>query len=157
MPARGLGTRAEGAKIMNKDTRNYYERELDEVDFTGAHPAKMLIGSEGKTTKTLDINKESAAALVKKLLDVFLHVAQPPEVVERAAHLPHFNMKLARDVNGNKVVRVCGACGRGFSIQTLGNLPATHCRGITSDSAEEIRDWVKCWGTKRQQNIVLGI
>jgi len=63
---------------MSKDTRNYYERELDKIDFRGTHPAKMLIGSEGKTTKSLDINKESADALVKKLLDVFLHVAQPP-------------------------------------------------------------------------------
>jgi len=52
---------------MSNDTRNYYERELDEIDFNGEHPAKILIGSEGKTTRTLDINKESAVALIHKL------------------------------------------------------------------------------------------
>ena len=52
---------------MSTDTRNYYERELDQIDLNGEHPAKILLGSEGKTTRTLDINKESAVALIHKL------------------------------------------------------------------------------------------
>ena len=54
------------------DTRNYYERELDLIDFSGPHPAKMLILSEGKTTRALDINRESAVALIHRLTDFLL-------------------------------------------------------------------------------------
>jgi hypothetical protein len=53
---------------MGKDTRNYYERELEQINCNGEHPARIiLIGSEGRTTRTLDINKESAVALIHKL------------------------------------------------------------------------------------------
>ena len=52
---------------MDKDTRNYYERELDLIDFNGCSPLKILIWSDGKTTRPLDINKESAAALIHRL------------------------------------------------------------------------------------------
>ena len=77
---------------MSNDTRNYYERELDQIDFTGEHPAKILIGSEGKVTRTLDVNRESAAAIVSKLCSVFfvdltLANTMKPAPVERAHHV----------------------------------------------------------------------
>lgn len=61
-----------------------------------------------------------------------------------------------RDVNGNKVCRVKPAGGRGFSIQTNGNLPLTDREGIVPGSKWEIRDWVRKYGTKRQREL-LGI
>jgi hypothetical protein len=79
---------------MSKDTRNYYEQELGQIDFNGEHPAKIiLIGSDGRTTRTLDINKESAVALIHKLTSFLIaHRAgrspQSPlraETAERAA------------------------------------------------------------------------
>ena len=63
---------------MSNDTRNYYERELDLIDFNGPHPAKMLIWSEGKTTRTLDINRESAIALINRMMEFLLNPEGEP-------------------------------------------------------------------------------
>ena len=71
---------------MSKDTRNYYERELDLIDLSGPHPAKIIIGSEGKTTRALDINRESAVALIHRLTD-FLLTPAPDAKEESAARL----------------------------------------------------------------------
>ena len=68
---------------MDKDTRNYYERELDLIDLSGPHPAKIIIGSEGKTTRALDINRESAVALIHRLTDFLLTPA--PDAKEESA------------------------------------------------------------------------
>ena len=142
---------------MSTDTRNYYERELDLINFTGEHPAKMLIGSVGKSTRTLDINRESAAALVSKLCSVFfidltLANTMKPEPVERAHHVSY---KTGRDKNGNKIVH-CSSREGGFTIQTNGNLPATHRDGVTVGTDAEVCAYVQRHGSDRRRRI-LGI
>ena len=142
---------------MDNETRNYYERELDQIDFTGEHPAKLLIGSVGKTTRTLDINRESAAALVSKLCSVFFVDLTPantmkPAPVERAQHVSY---KTGRDKNGNKILR-CSSVEGGFSIQTNGNLPATHRDGVTAGTDAEVCEYVTRHGNARRRRI-LGI
>lgn len=142
---------------MSNDTRNYYEREIDQIDFTGEHPAKMLIGSEGKTTKTLDINRESAAALVAKLCSVFFVDPAPantmkPAPVERAHHVSY---KTGRDKNGNKTLR-CSSREGAFTIQTNGNLPSTHRNWVTVETDAEVCAYVAKYGTARHKRI-LGI
>lgn len=142
---------------MSKDTRNYYERELDLIDFNGEHPAKILIGSEGRTTKTLDVNRESAAALVSKLCSVFFVDPAPantmkPAPVKRAHHVSY---KTGRDKNGNKIVH-CSSREGGFTIQTNGNLPATHRDGVTAGTDAEVCEYVARHGTDRRRRI-LGI
>ena len=143
---------------MSMDTRNYYERELDLIDFTGKHPAKMLIGSEGKTTKALDINRESAAALVSKLCSVFFvdltlaNTMKPAPVKSRL----YVYYTIGRDRNGNKLVHVKTSGRGGFSIQTNGNLPQTHRDGVTVETDAEVCAYVAAHGTTRQKRI-LGI
>lgn len=63
-------------------------------------------------------------------------------------------MKLKYDKNGNKVLMVQFSDGkRGFSIQTLGNLPETHRNGITSATDAEVRDYLTKHGTLRQKEL----
>lgn len=138
---------------MSNDTRNYYERELDQIDFNGEHPAKILIGSEGKTTRTLDINKESAVALIHKLTDFLLE--SEGESVAPALSRPHVNYKTGRDKNGNKTLR-CSSVEGGFAIQTNGNLPQTHRDGVTAATDAEVCAYVRRHGGERQKRI-LGI
>ena len=61
---------------------------------------------------------------------------------------------IARDGNGNKILQVKPESGRGFSIQTNGNLPATHQNGITDQTLEEVKQWVKAYGMKNQKALV---
>ena len=141
---------------MSKDTRNYYERELDLIDFNEEHPAKILIGSEGRTTKTLDINRESAAALVSKLCSVFFVDPAPANTMKPAPfERPHVNYTTGRDRNGNKTLR-CSSVEGGFTIQTNDNLPQTHRYGVTSVTDAEVCAYVRRHGTDRQRRI-LGI
>lgn len=56
------------------------------------------------------------------------------------------------DVNGNKTAHI--QCVEGaFSIQTLGNLPETHSRGVGTWTAKEVYEYVDQYGTKRQKRI----
>ena len=64
-------------------------------------------------------------------------------------------MKTGYDRNGNKVLRV-DCKGRGFSIQTLGNLPRTHREGVGPWSEGEVSEYVKRYGTKRQRELIGG-
>ena len=143
------------------DTRNYYERELDLIDFNGPHPAKMLIGSDGKSTRTLDINRESAVALIHRLMDFLLKPdpAPAPEAKEEstapALSRPHVNYKTGRDRNGNKTLR-CSSVEGGFTIQTNGNLPRTHRDGVTVETDAEVCAYVRGLGNERRRRI-LGI
>lgn len=61
---------------------------------------------------------------------------------------------IARDRNGNRILRVEGATGRGFSIQTNGNLPRTHRDGVGPWTPSEVRAWVDAYGTPRQREMV---
>ena len=61
------------------------------------------------------------------------------------------NYKLARDTNGNTVLRIRPPHGRGFSIQTLANLPGTHRDGITDETAAEVAAHVGQHGTDTQR------
>lgn len=142
---------------MSNDTRNYYERELDLIDFNGPHPAKMLIGSDGKSTRTLDINRESAVVLIHRLMDFVLNPDPEPkeESAARSISRPHVNYTTGCDKNGNKILRCSSVKGR-FSIQTNGNLPQTHCCGVTVDTDAEVCTYVHRHGSERQRRI-LGI
>ena len=139
---------------MSNNTRNYYERELDLIDFSGPHPAKIIIGSEGKTTRALDINRESAAALIHRLTDFLL----TPEVKEESAapfERPYVRYTIGRDRNGNKTLR-CSSVEGAFTIQTNGNLPRTHRDGVTSATDAEVCAYVRGLGNERRRRI-LGI
>ena len=142
---------------MSNDTRNYYERELDRIDFNGPHPAKILIGSEGKTTRALDINRESAIALIHRLTDFLLTPAPEPkgESATPALSRPHVNYTIGRDRNGNKTLR-CSSVEGSFTIQTNGNLPRTHRDGVTVETDAEVCAYVRGLGNERRRRI-LGI
>ena len=65
-------------------------------------------------------------------------------------------MKIAHDTNGNRVLKLEGSdvgAKRGFSIQTLGNLPQTHRDGITSGTDAEVRTYLTQHGTARQKEL----
>ena len=148
---------------MNISTMNYYERELSTIDFTGDHSAHVIFGSEGKVTKALAVNHESARAIIAKLVEVFctgLPVPLPPPapaVVESAdTHntRPLFmTYKTRMDKNGNKQLTVKGE-GRGFSIPTNGTTPQTHRAGVGDYTPAEVREYVRTCGTARQRAIV---
>jgi hypothetical protein len=59
--------------------------------------------------------------------------------------------KQGRDTNGNSILRITPHTGRGFSIQTLGNLPKTHRDGVTADTAAEVAEHISAYGTTRQR------
>lgn len=61
--------------------------------------------------------------------------------------------QIKRDKNGNRVCRVTKA-GRGFSIQTNGNLERTHRDGIGAWTAGEVSEYVANYGTKRQKELL---
>lgn len=56
-----------------------------------------------------------------------------------------------RDRNGNKVCRVKNGRSRAFSIQTNGNLPETHNRGVCAATLYEVPDYVNAYGTPAQK------
>ena len=58
---------------------------------------------------------------------------------------------LGRDTNGNRTLRISPLHGRGFSIQTLGNLPETHRDGITDRTGAEVLAHVTEHGTERER------
>ena len=68
---------------------------------------------------------------------------------------------IARDVNGNRIVKLSPISKRGFSIQTLGNLPLINKlqMGETFESNQnvllwmEILDYLKEFGTARQKSL----
>lgn len=73
-------------------------------------------------------------------------------------------LKLSRDINGNKVLEFKPDQGRGFSVQTLGNLPRTHTmdtetfnKPTYSDlmlyqmAMDELRMFIKDYGTTLQK------
>ncbi len=63
---------------------------------------------------------------------------------------------IGRDRNGNRTVRVKLKSSRAFSIQTNGNLPATHRQGVCSATQGEVSGYVRQFGTARQRQL-LGI
>lgn len=66
------------------------------------------------------------------------------------------NYKLKMDANGNQIVTVKPANGRGFSIQTNGNMPTTHRDGVGAWTEGEVREYVRKFGTAGQR-AALGI
>ena len=68
-------------------------------------------------------------------------------------------IKLSRDKNGNKTAKVLFLDGtRGFSVQTLGNLPETH-RMTKEDcnqfvAGNELHAFIKVYGTKHQKELL---
>jgi hypothetical protein len=59
-----------------------------------------------------------------------------------------------RDRNGHRIVRVTVPGYRPFTIQTNGDLPQTHRRGICSETAGEVAQWVHEYGTERQRMLL---
>lgn len=85
------------------------------------------------------------------------------ESKSKTQDLPGTNMSFrafARDVNGNTVVRLVSGDGKGFSIQTNGNLPKTHAmRGEKKLSDEQIKvvaGEVSEYVSKYHKNMPLG-
>ena len=65
------------------------------------------------------------------------------------------NYRIVRDINGNRRLRVSPDDGeRGFSVQTLGNMPLTHRAGIGSYTQGELHGYVKRFGTERQRELL---
>lgn len=69
------------------------------------------------------------------------------------------NIKLGRDVNGNKILKVSFVGVRGFSVQTLGNLPETHRMPSNEElrqftAVNELHAFIKIYGTKRQKELL---
>lgn len=62
--------------------------------------------------------------------------------------------KLGRDTNGNKLCKVIPQSGRGFSIQTNGNLPETDRHGVGEWTRAEVARYVWQVGTERQKTIM---
>lgn len=63
-------------------------------------------------------------------------------------------LSLSRDRNGNRVLLVRRGPGRGFSIQTNGNLPRTHRDGVGPWTEGEVRAWVAAYGTDREKALM---
>lgn len=68
-------------------------------------------------------------------------------------------LKLGRDTNGNKLLKVSFVDGtRGFSVQTNGNLPKTNSMSkhdfIHSRAENELRGYIKEYGTERQKELL---
>lgn len=60
------------------------------------------------------------------------------------------------DKNGNKFLTFSPRVGgRGFSVQTNGNLPLTHRNGINADTRQELLNHICTHGTKRQIKLAL--
>ncbi len=59
---------------------------------------------------------------------------------------------ISRDRNGNKTVKIKAGSTRAFSIQTLGNLPETHRRGVCNETQGEVSAWVRKFGTASQKS-----
>jgi len=64
--------------------------------------------------------------------------------------------KMGRDINGNKVLRVRPEGGRGFSIQTNGNIPKTDHYGVGNWTHGEVLDCVQKHGSAREK-LVMGL
>lgn len=67
-------------------------------------------------------------------------------------------MKISHDVNGNKILTISKSDlgidkGKGFSIETLGNLPYTHRNDLycIDTTMREAFEFVKQYGTKAQK------
>lgn len=66
-------------------------------------------------------------------------------------------MKLSRDQNGNKTLKVeakdlpSRLTPRGFSVQTLGNLPETHAHGVHYATKGELFQFISEHGTAEQR------
>ena len=60
-------------------------------------------------------------------------------------------LSIGMDRNGNKVLRLKPRIGRGFSIQTNGNLPETHHNGICRYTPWEVAHHLLCWAPKWQR------
>lgn len=65
-------------------------------------------------------------------------------------------MKISFDTNGNRILKLdkCDLGGaKGFSIQTLCDLPKTHRDGIGPWTDGEVRAYIKEYGTQRQKEL----
>jgi len=68
-------------------------------------------------------------------------------------------MKIKYDTNGNKTLSISKhdlAGARGFSIQTLGNLPETHRNGVGKWTMFELKSYISKHGTSLQRS-ALGV
>ena len=63
-------------------------------------------------------------------------------------------LSIGFDRNGNRILRVKPITARGFSVQTLGNLPETHRNGIGEHTPGELRAYVSAHGTPRQNSLL---
>ncbi len=68
-------------------------------------------------------------------------------------------MKISRDVNGNKILKIESHDingQRGFSVQTLGNLPKTHSEGVNFNTWRELCTFIRqCGSTSQKEKLGL--
>lgn len=135
---------------------DYYEQQLDSVDWTKAH---VIFGSDGHVTKALSITPECARAIIGRLVDMLCQSASAaapttPALRPRGggpvAVAPA--LRIGYDINGNQRLHVSRG-GRSFSLQTLDTLPDTHRRGVTEGTLGELRAYLITYGTRRQKAI----
>jgi len=63
-------------------------------------------------------------------------------------------IELSRDRNGNKIVRFKPDHGRGFSVQTLGNMPRTHRDFDASTALSQLVAYVRQHGTDKPKDAI---
>lgn len=63
-------------------------------------------------------------------------------------------MKLVKDRNGLRALRVTYPGRRAFNIQTNGNMPITHKDGVGVWTRKELVDYIENHGTRRQQGLL---
>lgn len=64
------------------------------------------------------------------------------------------HLSISIDSNGNKILKVQIGHARSFSIQTNGNLPVTHSKGITQFTILELTNHLNAFGTPRQRQLI---
>ena len=65
-------------------------------------------------------------------------------------------LRTSRDINGNKTLKIPSRGHlKGFSVQTLGNLPITHRDGVTEGTMAELAVFINEHGTEHQKRVVI--
>lgn len=57
--------------IMKTDKSNYYEYQINRINFKGEYPAKVKLFGGGDESHYLNLNSESAQILINKLKSEF--------------------------------------------------------------------------------------
>lgn len=113
-------------------------------------------GGTGKVTSNDDLKRKSMKG--KKPTEKCFSCSGTGKVrdmkEERVNSMAGAKLKISRDTNGNKILKVSIPGAQGFSVQTNGNLVTTHSKGINSSTEKELRDFISKFGTVRQKQLL---